>query len=98
MNVIPETAAATITAIDSKKTQHTGAHFPASGPLGSKIARRIKQIIEVALADWHVHPIVPSHGSIERGRSSQCHDRPAGLRMWVKEACMCCRHEAGDAS
>ena len=40
----------------------------------------------------------PSHGSIERGRSSQCHDRLVGLRRWAKEACMRCRHPAGDAT
>jgi hypothetical protein len=38
----------------------------------------------------------PSHGSIERTRSSQCHDRLVGLRRWAKEACMRRRHQAGD--
>src|SRR5262245_48491075 len=39
----------------------------------------------------------PSHGSIERWVSSQCHDRLAGLKRWAKEACMLGRYQAGDA-
>jgi hypothetical protein len=34
---------------------------------------------------------------IEREESSQYHDRLAGLRRWANEACMLCRHSAGDA-
>jgi hypothetical protein len=37
-------------------------------------------------------------GSIGRWRTSQCHDRLAGLRRWAKEACMLGRYQAGDAT
>ena len=40
----------------------------------------------------------PSHGSIGRWRTSQCHDRLVGLRRWAKEACMLGRYQPGDAT